>query len=216
MKEKIKELVESLVQEIEQITNIEEKIDLLNSIRESLHLVSPFKNEPVDFVKWVKVENLCPNNYNPNHVAKPEMDLLHTSIKNNGVGFPIMTGQERTEDIKYTIVDGFHRHLTIKNKEDINKRLLGYAPISQLNLSEQELIAATVEFNRARGKHQVELMANLVSLLVKKGLTSLEITKVLGMEGEELLRLKQVKGVAEVLANKEYSRSWGVNINEEK
>lgn len=207
IKIKIKELINELAKEISNIENIEEKIEVLNNAREFLHQISPFKNEPVDFVKWVKVENTCPNNYNPNHVAKPEMDLLYVSMKNNGVGFPIMTGKQR-DDKKHTIVDGFHRHMTIKTKQDINQRLLGYAPISQLDLTEQELIAATVEFNRARGKHQVELMANLVSLLVQKGLSNLEICNALGMESEELLRLKQTVGIAEILANKQYDKAW--------
>jgi hypothetical protein len=209
----VNNLLKELVKELNQLS-IEDKIDQLNIVRETLHKeVSPFVNEPVDFVKWVKVENTCPNNYNPNHVAKPEMDLLYTSIKNNGVGFPLMTGNVR-EDSKHTIVDGFHRHLTISNRSDIRQRLLGYAPIAILDLSEEKLIAATVEFNRARGKHQVELMANLVKLLIDKKLSNNEIANYLGMQPEELLRLKQVKGIAEILANKEYSKSWEVKQNE--
>lgn len=206
MKIKIKELQDEILKEIESLP-LDEKVEALNYLRETLHQVSPFKGEPVDFVKWIKCEQANPNNYNPNKVAKPEMELLYTSIKSYGIGFPIITGKE-TDTSEYTIVDGFHRHLTVSNRQDINQRLFGYLPIAILDLSEEQLIAATVAFNKAKGKNEVELMANLLGLLTSKGLTNLEIATVLGMESEEILRLKQTIGIAQILANKQYDKAW--------
>lgn len=156
----------------------------------------------------VPIDKVQANNYNPNAVPKNNMKLLEESILSNGFCFPIVTIYD--DDLeKYIIIDGFHRYTIFKDYLQANE-----IPIIALKQTIQQRMEATVQFNRARGVHQVELMGDLVAALVKQGVEDNEIAKKLGMELEEVLRLKQVTGIAELFKNQNYSRSWEMQENE--
>ena len=213
--------VDEICQEIDQLP-LEEKVDALNQIRAKLHSVSPFQHEPVDNVQWVKAEYVSANDYNPNAVQAPEMKLLEESITKNGFAMPIVThpmptpsgeAVATTQDPQET-VDGFHRGKVGKSKK-ISKRLHGYLPVAALKKNRHSMdarIAATVQFNRARGKHETELMSGLVSKLIQMGKTDLEVAKALGMSAEELLRLKQMTGLAGLFKDQPYSKAWVAHV----
>ena len=198
---KITKIAESLVNEIHQIKDVQEKIDALNFIRFMLHEISPLNHNPVDFVYWEKIENLFANDYNPNHVAKREMDLLYQSIKCDGYTMPIVTYPENSTK---TIVDGFHRYTTSFKYKNINERDYGRVPVTMINKDVSDRMASTIRHNRARGKHEVELQANLVAML-KKGWDELKIMKELGMTLEEVQRLIGLKGIASEIKGVPYS-----------
>lgn len=188
---------------------IEDRIEAINAVKIALHAISPFKNEPVDCVLWVKNEQVDPNNYNPNSVAPPEMKLLELSISHDGYTQPIVT--MRKDANEFEVIDGFHRKRVGKESKDVKKRTLGYLPVVVANAPNYELkdrIAATIRHNRARGKHAVESMGNLVKELVIKGWDDTTISKHLGMEAEEVLRLKQVVGFAGLFKDTNFSDSW--------
>lgn len=202
----IEKLTEKLAEAIDNIADIDERIAALNRTRETLHRISPFKGEPVDFVKWVRAEDVVANDYNPNKVASPEMELLYQSIKADGftqpiVSFPLPNNMSR-------VVDGFHRNRVGKEKKDIRKRLHGYLPVAEIEKSLAECVYSTVRHNRARGKHGVAGMSDLIVLLKNDGISDKEIAKNLGMSGDELVRLKAQTGIAQLYANEPYSRSW--------
>jgi ParB-like chromosome segregation protein Spo0J len=196
------------------ILPLDEKVEALNNARAALHRVSPFSFEPVDNVQWVKTDCVIANDYNPNSVAKPEMKLLEHSIEKNGFAMPVIAASipsnARSIDRPQKVVDGFHRHKVGKGAK-ISKRMHGYLPVANIagdatDLS--HLMSATVEFNRARGEHSVELMAGLVKDMIQLGKTDQEIAKHLGMEAEEVLRLKQMTGLAGLFKGQSYSKAW--------
>jgi ParB-like chromosome segregation protein Spo0J len=150
----------------------------------------------------VPVEKVIANNYNPNHVPHNNMILLQQSIVDNGFCFPIVTIYDEEMD-QYVIVDGFHRYTILKDYLEVDQ-----IPVVVLKHDVKKRMAATVQFNRARGVHQVELMADLVKALSEQGLEDEDIAKHLGMEYEEVYRLKQVTGIAELFKNQTYSRAW--------
>lgn len=150
----------------------------------------------------VPVEKVQTNNYNPNNVAKNNMDLLEQSILDNGFCFAIVTIYDEDID-KYIIIDGFHRYTILKDYLECKE-----IPIIVLQHDMKQRMASTVQFNRARGVHQVELMGDLVKALFEQGADDEEIAKHLGMELEEVFRLKQVTGIASLFKNQTYSRSW--------
>lgn len=150
----------------------------------------------------VPLEKVQANDYNPNHVSKANMKLLERSILDNGFCFPVVTIYDIDTD-KYIIVDGFHRYIIFRDylkAEEI--------PVVVLNHSLSQRMAATIQFNRARGVHQIEEMSDLVAALINQGLSEDKIAKELGMELEEVLRLKQITGIAELFKNQEYSAAW--------
>ena len=153
-------------------------------------------------IKIVPIEKVVANNYNPNHVSKKNMELLHTSIADNGMCYAVVTIYDEMLD-KYIIVDGFHRYTDLKDNWKAQE-----CPVIVLNHDIKQRMAATVQFNRARGVHQVELMGDLIQTLVEQGATDEEIARHLGMEKEEVYRLKQVTGIAELFKNQTHSRSW--------
>ena len=208
MTPEIQSLTAQLCAEIAQLS-LDDKVEALNQVRKELHQVSPFQ-EPVDCVLWVKQEKVFANDYNPNKVASPEMKLLEVSITNNGFTFPIATadvgtGEEAIADSPNMIADGFHRS-SVGRSGKIGKRMHGYLPVA--HIKSDRLIEATIEFNRARGKHQIELMAEIVRKLVVMGRTDTDIAKHLGMEAEEVLRLKQMTGLAGLFKGQPYSKAW--------
>ena len=152
--------------------------------------------------KLVPADKVKANDYNPNKVARPEMKLLQHSIEEDGVTQPIVTYYDKEKDI-YEVVDGFHRYIILKDKLKCKE-----IPVVTIDKPIEERMASTIRHNRARGKHQVDLQAELVKSLLKKGLSNSQIAKELGMEGEEVLRLRQQAGVAGMLAVDEYGKGW--------
>lgn len=198
----IRNCISDLCDMIDDINNIDEKIEVLNYVRGMLHNISPLKHNPVDFVYWEKLENIHANDYNPNHVAKREMDLLYQSVKCDGFTMPIVTYPE-TETQK-EIVDGFHRYTTSLRYKNINERDYGRLPLTTINKNKSDRMASTIRHNRARGKHEVELQASLVGML-KSGWDELKIMKELGMTLEEVQRLIGIKGIASEIKGVPYS-----------
>lgn len=202
---KIEEALKLIREEIEG-KSLTEKVQLLNHIRTELHELSPFKSEPVDLVLWVPAETVVANDYNPNKVASPEMQLLYISIKEDGYTQPIVTCPEDGVD---KVMDGFHRNRIGKERKDILKRVHGYLPVARSNKkTEGERMAATIRHNRARGEHKTDLMAEIIRKYVNLGWSDDVIAKHLGMEFEEVLRLKQIEGIAELYRGRSFSRSW--------
>lgn len=207
---------DSLRIELEKIKNLplDEKVNTLNEIKKMLKDISPFTKEPVDCVQWVKCEDVKANDYNPNSVAPPEMELLHTSIQEDGYTQPIVVWQH---DDYYEVVDGFHRNRVGKEYKDINERINGYLPVVVINdevTDKGQRIASTIRHNRARGKHQVDAMSNIVLDLKKRNWSNEKIAKKLGMDADEVLRLSQIGGLAEMFFNKEFSEAWEAEFEE--
>tara|TARA_B110000211_G_scaffold233258_1_gene298978 strand:+ start:2836 stop:3417 length:582 start_codon:yes stop_codon:yes gene_type:complete len=169
--------------------------------------MSDIPNQPVSDVKWVSVDDVEPNDYNPNSVAGQEMKLLHTSIKHDGYTQPIVTIYDE-EKKKYVIVDGFHRYFTCKNNKDIFDTTQGRVPIVVIKKDINERMAATVRHNRARGQHSVSGMSNMVFSMLDNGWKDEEICNHLGMEPDELLRLKHITGFSKLFADTDYNKAW--------
>ena len=187
---------------------IEERIHAINTLREWLHEISPFNTEPVDFVKWVKSPLVHANDYNPNSVAPPEMELLRLSISSDGYTQPIVS---MPVNEAYEVIDGFHRHRVGKECKDIQERVHGYLPLVQIRSSQtdkSDRMAATIRHNRARGEHRVDSMAEIVVELKRRFWSDEKIAKELGMEPDEVLRLTQVTGLAGLFADREFSEAW--------
>lgn len=165
------------------------------------------KNHPVGNVIWVDLEKVKPNDYNPNSVAKQELELLHHSISEDGYTQPVVTvrGEEEGE---YIIVDGFHRYFVCKNYPDIYESTGGKLPIVVLETTLGGRMGATVRHNRARGKHSPMAMANLVFKLSDLGYTEQDISKSLGTSLDEINRLRHITGFSKLFEDVEYSKSW--------
>ena len=188
-----------------------ERVEALNAAREALHEVSPFKSEPVDFVRWVPNTLVHSNDYNPNSVAPPEMELLRLSIDADGYTQPIVSMAD--PDDTFEVIDGFHRHRVGKECADIQSRVHGYLPLVQIRESQADKtdrMASTIRHNRARGKHRVEAMSDIVIELKKRNWSDEKISKNLGMEPDEVLRLCQISGLADLFTDEEFSQSWDV------
>lgn len=186
----------------------DENIDLQNRIKQELHSVSPLKNEPTDCVIWVKNETVHANDYNPNNVAPPEMELLRISINEDGYTQPLVT---MPDENGHEVIDGFHRHRVGKEFECVRKRVLGYLPIVEIRHEREnrdDRIASTIRHNRARGKHKISAMSDIVVELSRKCWSDEKIAKELGMDADEVLRLKQISGLADLFADEEFSEAW--------
>jgi len=184
------------------------KIEVINGLRKELAKYSPFKNEPVDCVQWVKQDLVGANDYNPNSVAPPEMKLLKDSILENGYTQPIVSWKK---DDEFEVVDGFHRSRVGREYPEVNERISGYLPLVVINEEDEdrgERIAATIRHNRARGKHKVDSMADIVVELKRRNWSDQKIGKKLGMDPDEVLRLTQITGIAEMFADHEFSAAW--------
>ena len=162
---------------------------------------------PVYGIKPVPIDKIQANTYNPNHVAPPEMKLLYESIKNDGYTMPIVCYYLEDED-KYEIVDGYHRYTVMLTHKDIYEREQGLLPVSVIDKPVSDRMASTIRHNRARGEHSIELMTNIVAELSKSGMSDAWILKNIGMDAEELLRLKQLSGLQELFKDKDFSKSW--------
>lgn len=175
--------------------------------------MSDFKS-PVYNVIAVPIDKVTANDYNPNSVAPPEMALLETSIWEDGYTQPVVTVYDKDSD-KYVVVDGFHRYLTLKNSKRIFEREKGLLPCVVLNKEMHDRMASTIRHNRARGSHNIELMSTIVSELVEMGKGDRWICQHIGMSADELLRLKQITGIAALFQNKDFSDSWEIEEDEE-
>lgn len=158
-------------------------------------------------IKAVPIEKIQANTYNPNHVAPPEMKLLYESIKDDTYTMPIVCYYLEDED-KYEIVDGYHRYTTMLKHKDIYEREHGMLPVSVIDKPIEDRIASTIRHNRARGEHSVDLMVNIVKELKDSGMSDAWIMKNIGMDADELLRLKQISGLAALFKDEDYSHAW--------
>lgn len=184
------------------------KIAVINEIKKALHAVSPMKDEPVDCVLWVPSDDVHANDYNPNSVAPPEMKLLEISIAQDGFTQPIVTFQE---EASREVVDGFHRNRVGKECDSVRQRVMGYLPVVTINehrTDKGDRIAATIRHNRARGKHRIDAMSEIVVELKRRNWTDEKIGRELGMDPDEVLRLSQISGLAEMFADREFSEAW--------
>ena len=180
-----------------------DRIALFNAItRELSNLVNDISGDPVTSVQLVPVNQLHANDYNPNRVASVEMDLLEQSMRADGITMPVVA---MADDNGWTVIDGFHRRTVASNR--LNRK---YIPVSVIARSRADRMASTVRHNRARGKHQVDLMASLMKQMMDQGWTEEKTAEALGMSIEESLRLRQMVGAARLLASDVYSRSMEV------
>jgi len=168
-----------------------------------MEAINWMNRHPVSHVRWVSTELIYANDYNPNKVAPPEMKLLELSIREDGFTQPIVVWQT---DEGYEVIDGFHRHI-------VGKDLLGlsHLPVVVINdgrADRGDRIASTIRHNRARGKHQIEAMSNIVVELSRRNWSNKKIGRELGMDADEVLRLKQITGLAEMFADEEFSEAW--------
>jgi ParB-like chromosome segregation protein Spo0J len=197
--------------------SLDEKVNAINQAKKALHEISPFKNEPVDCVLWVRNDAVHANDYNPNSVAPPEMELLRLSIEADGYTQPIVTMLEETGTRE--VIDGFHRNRVGKECADIQQRVSGYLPVVTINDDREDKgdrIASTIRHNRARGKHKVTAMSDIVVDLKKRNWSDEKIARELGMDADEVLRLCQISGLSEMFTDQEFSQAWEIEaINDE-
>ena len=204
----IDELLTKLGRVLEAETgDLDRRVAVYNRI---VALASAYLNipHPVTCPQLVRVEQVRGNEYNPNKVAPPEMRLLTLSIEKDGLTMPVVVADDKKG---WVVVDGFHRRQVVKTKANVRQSLGGYLPIVRLNKNLEDRITSTVRHNMARGAHQVELTAKLVTLLRGHNWTNERIGKELGMDPDEVLRLKQMQGLAEAFSNREFSRAWDVD-----
>jgi ParB-like chromosome segregation protein Spo0J len=202
-----------LANELDKLS-LEDKVDTLNALRIEIHQFSPFKNEPVDCIQWVKVDSLQANDYNPNVVAPPEMRLLEVSISEDGYTQPIVSWEH---DNYFEVVDGFHRTRVGKESKAVKERIQGYLPVTIINSDHSDKgdrIASTIRHNRARGKHTVSGMSDIVLELKNRNWSNERIAKKLGLDEDEILRLCQITGLASLFTDQEFSKSWDIQDSE--
>lgn len=190
---------------------IDEQVEAINAVKLALHAVSPFQSEPVDCVLWVKAAAVHANDYNPNSVAPPEMELLRVSIMEDGYTQPIVTFEDDANSRE--VIDGFHRNRVGKECVDVRQRVHGYLPVVTIREEKRDKaarIASTIRHNRARGKHAVNAMSDIVVELKRRNWSEDRISRELGMDKDEILRLCQITGLAELFTDSEFSKSWDV------
>ena len=204
------QIVRRIMVELENLEQLsdEQKIASINEIKKRMHQLSPMRNEPVDCVLWVENDTVVANDYNPNSVAPPEMELLRVSIMNDGYTQPIVTFAENGHR---EVVDGFHRNRVGKECKSVRQRVHNYLPVVTINEHRQDKadrIASTIRHNRARGKHRVDMMSEIVVDLKRRNWSDEKIGRELGMDSDEVLRLSQISGLAEMFADREFSEAW--------
>jgi ParB-like chromosome segregation protein Spo0J len=194
---------------------VEERVAVINEVRTILHSYSPFGEEPVDLVIWMPADDVIANDYNPNSVAPPEMELLRLSVIADGFTQPIVTFEEAGQRV---VVDGFHRHRVGRECDDVRERVDGFLPVVQIRndrTDRPDRMASTIRHNRARGKHQVEGMSDIVLELKRRNWSDAKIGKELGMDPDEVLRLAQITGLAEAFADRGFSEAWEADLDED-
>jgi ParB-like chromosome segregation protein Spo0J len=193
-----------------------ERVEALNAIRRCISDLGPFQSEPVDLVEWVPAESVEANDYNPNAVAPPEMELLRLSIMADGYTQPIVTN---AEDGTRVVVDGFHRNRVGKECEDVRERVHSFLPVVQIRdgqVERPDRMASTIRHNRARGKHQVLAMSDIVLELKRRNWSDAKIGRELGMDPDEVLRLAQITGLAEAFKDRQFSEAWEAVLSEDE
>lgn len=201
--------IEFLCAEIS-IMSLSDKVEALNHVRRKLHDISPFKSEPVDLVQWVSNNSVKANQYNPNSVHVKEMELLKLSISADGYTQPIVSMVDPADEMR-EVIDGFHRHKVGKFDEEIQARIHGYLPVVTIRHDREDMgdrMSSTIRHNRARGTHAVDKMSDIVLDLKKRNWSDEKIAKNLGMDADEVLRLGQISGLAEMFAHREFSEAW--------
>lgn len=189
-----------------QDASVEEKVRIFNTISDALYAFIGFPHPALN-VNLVPCDQVKGNTYNPNKVAPPEMKLLEKSITKDGLTMPVVVSAEK-EGKEWVVVDGFHRTTLVQYQQSIRLSLSGYLPVTKLDKSLDDRISSTVRHNLARGTHQVELSARLITMLRKHDWSNERIGKELGMDADEVLRLKQIAGLAEAFADEPFSQSW--------
>ena len=164
-------------------------------------------DHPVNDIQWVPLDKVEPNDYNPNSVAEQEMALLRTSILHDGYTQPVVVCYHPERD-KYEIIDGFHRYWVVRTYQDIYDWTGGHCPVAVVHSDKNQRMASTIRHNRARGKHSVNGMSNLVFTMLQNGWADEDICNQLGMEPEELLRLKHITGFSKLFKDHTYNRAW--------
>ena len=210
------ELIKQTITQHLSSLELDAKVSAINELRQLIHDLSPFKSEPVDLVKWVKSDMVVANDYNPNKVAPPEMELLELSIMNDGYTQPIVTWVNPEKD-KVEVIDGFHRNRVGKESKIVSQRILGYLPVVEIRKEQQDKndrIASTIRHNRARGKHQINAMSEIVIELKNRNWSNQRIAKQLGMDEEEVLRLCQISGLEHLFSDADFSKAWESSDNE--
>jgi len=204
----MEESLEKIEEAISELSNLpdKERIEAYNAISRMAYRMLGIEH-PCLCVQLVPEDKVHGNDYNPNKVAPPEMRLLELSIRKDGITMPVVAAREEGKE-DMVVVDGFHRTTVIKHKKDVRESLRGHVPVVELNKAIEDRITSTVRHNIARGTHQVELSAKLVTMLKKHNWSNARIGKELGMDPDEVLRLKQITGLAEAFANEEFSKSW--------
>jgi len=186
----------------------EDKPKFVESLLDFIHdNLSQHHEQPVDRIRWIDKEKVQANDYNPNSVATNELKLLYHSIKQDGYTQPIVTIYDEEKD-KYIIVDGFHRHLTLKLNQDISDANFGKLPCVVIKKNINDRMASTVRHNRARGKHSLQGMSSMVFNMLDNGWSDSEVCNELGMEADELIRLKHITGFSKLFENVEYAKAW--------
>lgn len=212
----MKNQIIELIKELDSL-QLDEKVSAINEIKIALHKISPFKTEPVDCVLWVKNTTVHANDYNPNSVAPPEMELLRLSISADGYTQPIVSMLEENGETR-EVIDGFHRNRVGKECSDIQSRVHGYLPVVTINEDRKNIndrMASTIRHNRARGKHKIQAMSDIVLDLKKRNWSDEKIAKNLGMDADEVLRLCQIGGISELFSDKDFSQAWEAELYNE-
>lgn len=197
-----------MIKELLRDIPFDEKVKVFNEVTQELYDWLGVQHPTLN-VQLVPADKVIGNDYNPNKVAPPEMKLLKLSIKKDGLTMPVVVcDTPEDKEHPYTVVDGFHRTTVVQHDKGVNESLHGYVPVSRLNKKLEDRITSTVRHNMARGTHQVELSAKLVTMLKKHNWTNARIGIELGMDADEVLRLKQITGLAEAFKDEEFSKSW--------
>lgn len=199
--------LEKIEEAFERIDDDEFRIDALNFLQSQIRNLTPLHDQPVSGVMWVPLEKVEANDYNPNTVGAREMQLLQVSIDHDGYTQPVVTIHDEERDV-YVIVDGFHRYFVMKSYEALRTRTHGRLPVVVIDKSINDRMASTIRHNRARGKHSIDGMSRLVFKMLDNGWADAAICNELGMEAEELIRLKHITGFSKLFANVEYRKAW--------
>jgi hypothetical protein len=203
------ELIEQWCERLKSLP-LAEQVVALNAARRLMHEAGPFAREPVDFIEWIHTQSIQANDYNPNSVAPPEMELLKLSILEDGYTQPIVSWKR---DDVHEVVDGFHRNRVGRECMEVRQRIQNYLPLTTINSDREDRgdrIASTIRHNRARGKHAVSAMSDIVIELKRRNWSDEKISRELGMDQDEILRLCQISGLAELFTDQDFSKSWDV------
>ncbi|MEP5340697.1 MAG: ParB N-terminal domain-containing protein [Algibacter sp.] len=201
MDKNIKQDILNILKESHAISE-EEKTVIINKITKTFNQYK----EPVSHVLWVPINTILPNSYNPNKMAPPEKRLLLHSMLDHGITLPLVVTSKKQQC--YILIDGYHRWSLIKKSKELKGRLNHKVPVVILDLPKTEQIVATIRHNRARGRHQIGEISEVVKILSTNGWTPAKIMETLGMDADEVLRLKQFKGLGELFKDDDYSPSW--------